>query len=307
MPQPQKDAGKEDGQDKIPLPEEMLGAGREIRVGDKTAWITVEDAFANAQKYAGADAKFREASEIRRQAVEDRQAMETEARVAKDLQDGFKNRDQEAIKRAFRAVGVTETEIEALFATQQAGPGDSLDDDEEDGDRNGRVGQLENTVAQLTQVVTKLNSAFERAQKTSVAKTERQQIAEALDRDGEIGEYLKEKPAQTRKWILDQVVSAVDEARRTLPWGPKAFASGIEKMKGELRAAGMLGRKPDDSEEPTGDQLPDEELYSPGFGPAAQAVGRLHRTQREPARVPMTSPDYRDNFAQRLFAKLRRK
>lgn len=248
------------------ITEEMLEHMVDLNVKGTVTPTSLKDVIAKAQKAEAVEMGFQELHDQKKdfQAALD---------VYDDLKKGFQMQDEDSIKRAFRNVGLSDEQVSALFNRSTPSESQEIDDtgDEEgkDGEDSVLVQRLERMEAALEQIGTEREQTIARGKESRF----KEDVNQGLDIDDEMTSLLKKSDADTQTWIRDQVYAEVVKASRSIPWGPRAIALGIENAKKKLDKIGAFRSARSDEDEEYGDE--DSSIGAP---PPSSSVGRLHQT-----------------------------
>lgn len=277
-----------------------------VKIAGQEVEKTLKQVIDDASKAEGANAKFREAHDIRA-------AAERSLDVEKDLKEGFAENDPAKLKRGFVNLGLTPEQVEQLFAAsdpQQEAvlPGDGSGEGSEDGEdpRDARMAQLEKQVGVLS-------GAYQKNQKAQEARGVLKEVDAAIDRDPgccKILEGLDTDPS-AQDFVRKTIRGFVSKASEKTPWGPRAIAAGIQDAKDQLKAIGVGGKPSVEGDEDQGGQA-DEGYYSSDSS-LVEAAGRthgsstsLHPSGKQGKPVPPGAPGYNESLFNRLARGLRR-
>lgn len=266
--------------------------------------VSLKELRDNVQKEMAGDARLRAAHD-------------TEAALQTDVERGRaltaaveSNGDVEAWRRALQTAGMTDEQIAQAFAAPQApvasssqetSTGETRDvntSDERFDDLSGTVEQLRGTVEQLIGI-------HNQARQDSSKRSEQSEITRALELDTELSKLLTGSDQSGRAFVLDTAYRAVEKAKKTLPWGPRAIQHGLDEAKKSLKGIGARGIGSEDNQQQP-DQYPATDYVQPGLGATGHAVGRFHRTSAPDKPVDVRDENYAQNVFQRLAAGLRK-
>lgn len=226
---------------------------------------SLKDVIAKAQKADAVEMGFQ-------QLHDEKKDFQTALDVYDDLKKGFLNQDEESIKRAFRNTGLSDEQVNALFnrATLPAGQEDENTGDEGAGEaeNSAQNQRLERVEAALETLGTEREQTLARGKETRF----KEDVNQGLDNNNEMASLLKKSDPDTQVWIRDQVYAEVVKASRSIPWGPRAIALGIENAKNKLDKVGAFRSSQSDEDEDNSDAG-----YNVGAPPPSSSVGRLHQ------------------------------
>ena len=263
----------------------------EITVDGEKEQITWKDARARIQKRGHAERAMQTQSDLTKE-------FEADLQVAKNLKDGFVDRNPELMKKAFRGIGATDEQIEALFGGSESAPGgtgsESRNTGDTEGDDDELLGIVETLQAQMKNLTDEREKDRQNAQRELTIRT----VSQGVDKHTFLGTIKGKLKSDKAKKALDKrAYLAVVEAMETLPWGPRALSAGLDLLKDELVAeqAALSG---DDTPEAAEEKIP-----VPGFGPGGMPVSRVH--QAADKRVSVRDPNYGLSVAARFARRVR--
>ena len=173
-------------------------------------------------------------------------------------------------------------------------------------DKDDRYDALSGTVEQLRGAVEQLIGVHNQAKQDSSKRGEQVEIKRALESDQELSKLMTGTGADGREFILDTAFRAVEKAKKTLPWGPRAIQQGLDEAKRLLKGVGAKGMSSEDNQQPP-EEYGATGSVQPGLGATGHAVGRFHRTSTPDKPVDVRDEGYAMNVFQRLAAGMRRK
>lgn len=272
-----------------------------VKVDGQDKQVPISELIRDHQKSLSADERFRAAHEERR-------AHEAEMDAFTDLAGGIRENDPVKLRRAMKAGGATDEQLQAMFNPQQQ---EGVEDVGEGGEANGDGGALggetalRKELAELRKSTEVLMGAYTAAQQTAKARTVRGQVDQAIDSDPELSTIINGLAGEGAKEDARQLVRAsVSEASQTIPWGSRAIQSGLDKAKAKLKGLGVgQGQHAQESSDvgliPGAAELP-------GLGPAGYPVSQLHQSTGKTKTVRPRQPGYVANLGQRLLAGMRK-
>lgn len=294
------------------LPAEMNDALVTITEDGRQENVPVSELIASRQKKGASEARFREAHDLK-------QAVETDIAIAKDLRDGFANRDQVAIRRSFRNVGLSDSEADEIFGrgdsqvpagplsenigegrhSLSTGPGNNsseVDGDERTEELLEVVGQLQTQVAELKQ---------NRQQDTEAKKKEAvlRAVDAALDTDEELSRILTELDGDDAKELRQLAYAQVAKATLTTPWGPRAIQEGLKTLKARRRAWSGASTSTSEGTAEDGTSVRGTDF----IGPAGSSVSQLHQPTGSEKKVSVYDVNYPVSLLQRLQGVINRR
>lgn len=259
----------------------------------------------NAQKELAGDARLREAHDAE-------SALNTDVERGRALTAAVESDgDVEVWRRALRTAGMTDDQIVQAFSSPQgAAPATNVDastasTQSDDGQADDRYDILSGSVEELKGAVEQLIGVHNQAKRDSGYRAEQTEIKRALESDQELSKLLTGTGKDGREFILDTAFRAVEKAKKTLPWGPRAIQQGLDEARRLLKGVGAKGMGSEDNQPP--EQYGATDHMQAGLGATGHSVGRFHRTSTQDKPVDVRDEGYSMNVFQRLAAGMRKK
>lgn len=241
--------------------------------GRKEQW-PLSKIVATAQKQESADERFRQASEMRKEA-------EKLEQIVEDMKAGLSKQDAKALRRGLINMGYSEEDVDAWMNAGQSGShtagqksssksGKKQAGDDGDDIVDELLDQIEQLKAQVDRLTQDSQKSKEQQDKEKVQKD----VDAALDSEPRLTRILQAVSPTTAKWIRRNAYSLVAKASDRLTW-PQAKKAGIKDLLELLDDAGIGKPVADEDDEDTSDSLPPLSGVGPTSGGPAS---RLHRT-----------------------------
>lgn len=248
-----------------------------ITVAGEARQVTLAELQKLAERSAGADKRFEEAARLRQEAAD--------AQATQDLLQRAQN-DNDAFRELGHKLGRSDEEIDQLLIEQgRMKPSD--DDDDK---------------TPPPPALTPEQEADIQAGKQARVQQERERIYgemhNLLDKDAVVGENVVKDPG-ARAAMFEMLESdVVTHMTRGSPYGPELLAASLQRVRERVERLGI--RKATAGE----DDTPEARLNKArqiGIGPSSKEMAAAIAGGKTVARVPVTDPDYADNFAARAL------
>lgn len=267
---------KIDGQDKVMPLQEMIDGYNQGTVGNK---------------------RMKEASMLRKEA-------EDAIQLSEDLRGGIARQDPVALRRAFKAGGMTDAQIEMVLTggQQQQQEPDPVDDD----DDNPVVTELRKQQGVMQKQIDALTGTIDTARKKAETNIYQRQVDTVIDGNPLMTKILQDLDSKTdQQWLRSQIYTAVGRRAEMMPWGPRAMEAGLKDVSEQgwfkkLVKAADVGSPQDDDDDV------DDSVAFPGLGQSGTTVGspsNLRAGDKKP--VPIFSAGHAQSIGLRVAKKAR--
>lgn len=256
-----------------------------IKVDGSEKEISLDEARTLAEKASGADKRFQEAARTRQEAERAVKFYEAAQRA---------DEDDEAFKEVGRMMGYSDEDLDEAVAARAALRN-------EEGAR-GSQGKQENQAPALTKDQEAALKAGQEARVQQKREEALGNIREALDKDDTLG-HNKVEDQEMRDELFGLLLANV---RNRLietgeSFGPDSVQASLQQLKRQVKRLGLF--KEDNSDD-TDAKVEKLRGLGVGIGETPQEIQGFKALVKEgkgPERVPVTDPNYAENFAQRLL------
>jgi len=259
----------------------------EIVVDGERRQVTVDEIKNLAQKAAGADKKFKEASDLRKSATDGIRVKELLDR----LSDGGHEPSETEISELAAMLKVDPAEFAAYLA-EDSGGGDK----DKDKNKGGMSDEAFDTAYQkrfgITSAEAKQREEYRYSRDIEIAKKEIRKLSdEQVDKDEifgkiKIGEKADDRISVIKDMVAEDVLGRIQNGE---PFGAELVAASIQKMRAYLKRFGIPGR-------------PDQYPVTLGLGPSQGLPAEVNSD--EPIKPKsIAEPGGEDNFVARYLQK----